>query len=165
MRCSNGYRVTGKARRAIRAGCDLHGKLIQHRSTGMRPACLHAAGTICPAERHRSALSRQYVNAVSWLQGKVRDTYDLGDKVVIVTTDRQSAFDRLLASVPFKGQVCAKLPEGQHPHALTIACVPGPPTLCSSLVGTRLGAGARYPCVLTCPRQRLFGCCAGPCRC
>ncbi|PNH01647.1 Phosphoribosylaminoimidazole-succinocarboxamide synthase [Tetrabaena socialis] len=38
-------------------------------------------------------------------QGKVRDTYDLGDKVVIVTTDRQSAFDRLLACVPFKGQV------------------------------------------------------------
>ncbi|KAG1671793.1 hypothetical protein FOA52_000170 [Chlamydomonas sp. UWO 241] len=37
--------------------------------------------------------------------GKVRDTYDLGDKVVIATTDRQSAFDRLLASVPFKGQV------------------------------------------------------------
>lgn len=37
--------------------------------------------------------------------GKVRDTYDLGDRVVIVTTDRQSAFDRLLASVPFKGQV------------------------------------------------------------
>jgi phosphoribosylaminoimidazole-succinocarboxamide synthase len=35
----------------------------------------------------------------------VRDTYDLGDRLVIVTTDRQSAFDRLLASVPFKGQV------------------------------------------------------------
>jgi phosphoribosylaminoimidazole-succinocarboxamide synthase len=39
------------------------------------------------------------------VQGKVRDTYDLGDRVVIVTTDRQSAFDRLLASIPFKGQV------------------------------------------------------------
>jgi hypothetical protein len=39
------------------------------------------------------------------LQGKVRDTYDLGDRVIIVTTDRQSAFDRLLASIPFKGQV------------------------------------------------------------
>lgn len=38
-------------------------------------------------------------------KGKVRDTYDLGDKVVIVTTDRQSAFDRHLASIPFKGQV------------------------------------------------------------
>lgn len=35
----------------------------------------------------------------------MRDTYDLGDRVVIVTTDRQSAFDRLLASIPFKGQV------------------------------------------------------------
>ncbi|GMH36473.1 hypothetical protein BSKO_04341 [Bryopsis sp. KO-2023] len=38
-------------------------------------------------------------------QGKVRDTYDLGDKLAIVTTDRQSAFDRILASIPFKGQV------------------------------------------------------------
>lgn len=45
-------------------------------------------------------------------QGKVRDTYDLGDKLVVVTTDRQSAFDRLLASVPFKGQVGAGLREG-----------------------------------------------------
>ena len=39
------------------------------------------------------------------LQGKVRDTYDAGDKLIIVTTDRQSAFDRHLASVPYKGQV------------------------------------------------------------
>ena len=38
-------------------------------------------------------------------RGKVRDTFDLGDKLVLVTTDRQSAFDRILASVPFKGQV------------------------------------------------------------
>ena len=37
--------------------------------------------------------------------GKVRDQYDLGDKVALITTDRQSAFDRILASVPFKGQV------------------------------------------------------------
>ena len=38
-------------------------------------------------------------------QGKVRDTYDLGDKLVLITTDRQSAFDRVLASIPFKGRV------------------------------------------------------------
>ncbi|GAQ88070.1 phosphoribosylaminoimidazole-succinocarboxamide synthase [Klebsormidium nitens] len=38
-------------------------------------------------------------------EGKVRDTYDAGDRLVIVTTDRQSAFDRILAAVPFKGQV------------------------------------------------------------
>ena len=37
--------------------------------------------------------------------GKVRDQYDLGDTVALITTDRQSAFDRVLASIPFKGQV------------------------------------------------------------
>ena len=37
--------------------------------------------------------------------GKVRDQYNFGDKVVLITTDRQSAFDRVLASIPFKGQV------------------------------------------------------------
>ncbi|CAO2834439.1 unnamed protein product [Amaranthus hypochondriacus] len=38
-------------------------------------------------------------------RGKVRDIYDCGDVLVLVTTDRQSAFDRVLASIPFKGQV------------------------------------------------------------
>eukprot|EP00892_Ulva_mutabilis_P000925 jgi/Ulvmu1/10833/UM007_0007.1 len=37
--------------------------------------------------------------------GKVRDTYEDGEHLIIVTTDRQSAFDRILASIPFKGQV------------------------------------------------------------
>jgi len=37
--------------------------------------------------------------------GKVRDSYELEDKMILITTDRQSAFDRILASVPFKGQV------------------------------------------------------------
>jgi len=38
-------------------------------------------------------------------EGKVRDRYDTGDKLLLITTDRQSAFDRVLASIPFKGQV------------------------------------------------------------
>src|SRR3990167_10767155 len=38
-------------------------------------------------------------------QGKVRDTYILSDKRIIVTTDRQSAFDRVLGQIPFKGAV------------------------------------------------------------
>lgn len=38
-------------------------------------------------------------------RGKVRDTYDFGDYLALVTTDRLSAFDRVLAAVPFKGQV------------------------------------------------------------
>ena len=37
--------------------------------------------------------------------GKVRDTYFSKDRVILITTDRQSAFDRILAAVPFKGQV------------------------------------------------------------
>lgn len=37
--------------------------------------------------------------------GKVRDVYDMGDKLIMIATDRQSAFDRILAAVPFKGQV------------------------------------------------------------
>ena len=39
------------------------------------------------------------------VQGKVRDRYDLGEKLALITTDRQSAFDRVLAAIPFKGQV------------------------------------------------------------
>lgn len=38
-------------------------------------------------------------------RGKVRDVFDLGDRLLLVATDRQSAFDRVLAAVPFKGQV------------------------------------------------------------
>jgi phosphoribosylaminoimidazole-succinocarboxamide synthase len=42
--------------------------------------------------------------------GKVRDWYDLPDsKRLIITTDRLSAFDRILAAVPFKGQVLNQL--------------------------------------------------------
>ncbi len=39
-------------------------------------------------------------------RGKVRDSYDLPDgRRIMIATDRQSAFDQVLAAVPFKGQV------------------------------------------------------------
>ena len=38
-------------------------------------------------------------------EGKVRDNYILNGKRVIITTDRISAFDRVLCTIPFKGQV------------------------------------------------------------
>jgi phosphoribosylaminoimidazole-succinocarboxamide synthase len=42
--------------------------------------------------------------------GKVRDWYDLPDgERLLVTTDRLSAFDRILACVPYKGQVLNQL--------------------------------------------------------
>jgi phosphoribosylaminoimidazole-succinocarboxamide synthase len=37
--------------------------------------------------------------------GKVRDVYICKDCLVLVTTNRQSAFDRILCSVPYKGKV------------------------------------------------------------
>lgn len=43
-------------------------------------------------------------------EGKVRISYDLvGGKRLFITTDRLSAFDRLVATVPFKGQVLNQL--------------------------------------------------------
>jgi phosphoribosylaminoimidazole-succinocarboxamide synthase len=39
------------------------------------------------------------------IAGKVRDIYDRGDKLVLITTDRHSSFDRIIAHVPWKGQV------------------------------------------------------------
>ena len=39
------------------------------------------------------------------LRGKVRDRYFRGNQVALVTTDRQSGFDRQLAQIPFKGAV------------------------------------------------------------
>lgn len=39
------------------------------------------------------------------IQGKVRDFYIKGDKRILVTTDRQSAFDVILGCIPYKGSV------------------------------------------------------------
>ena len=38
-------------------------------------------------------------------QGKVRDIYDLEDKLALVATDRHSSFDRVIAKVPGKGKI------------------------------------------------------------
>lgn len=38
-------------------------------------------------------------------EGKVRDNYTRGKERFIITTDRISAFDRVLGTIPFKGQV------------------------------------------------------------
>jgi len=45
-------------------------------------------------------------------RGKVRDIYDLGDRLLIVTTDRVSAFDVVLPSlIPGKGEVLTAMSE------------------------------------------------------
>jgi phosphoribosylaminoimidazole-succinocarboxamide synthase len=42
-------------------------------------------------------------------RGKVRDNYSRGDRIVMITTDRLSAFDRVLTTVPFKGELLNRL--------------------------------------------------------
>lgn len=42
-------------------------------------------------------------------QGKVRDTYRKGDRLVLITTDRLSAFDHVLTTIPFKGDLLNRL--------------------------------------------------------
>ena len=43
-------------------------------------------------------------------RGKVRDIYDLGDRLLIVATDRLSAFDVVLPTpIPDKGRVLTQL--------------------------------------------------------
>ena len=45
------------------------------------------------------------INTENLYIGKVRDRFESGNKVMLITTDRMSGFDRELCTVPFKGQV------------------------------------------------------------
>ncbi len=53
------------------------------------------------------ALSEAFIPELpNYYKGKVRENYDLADGTrIIIATDRISAFDRILASIPLKGQV------------------------------------------------------------
>jgi phosphoribosylaminoimidazole-succinocarboxamide synthase len=42
-------------------------------------------------------------------RGKVRDNFARGDRIVMITTDRLSAFDRVLTTIPFKGEILNRL--------------------------------------------------------
>ena len=42
-------------------------------------------------------------------RGKVRDMYLIGDRRVLIITDRQSAFDHVLGAIPLKGQVLNRI--------------------------------------------------------
>jgi len=42
-------------------------------------------------------------------RGKVRDNYSRDGQIVMVTTDRVSAFDHVLGTIPFKGEVLSRL--------------------------------------------------------
>jgi phosphoribosylaminoimidazole-succinocarboxamide synthase len=62
-------------------------------------------------ERLNAALSETDLPGLHLLaRGKVRDVYDLGDRLLIIATDRISAFDSVLGSpIPDKGRVLTQL--------------------------------------------------------
>lgn len=56
------------------------------------------------------AFSETYLPLTGKHQGKVRDSYALNEhRRLLITTDRLSAFDKVLHSVPYKGQVLNQL--------------------------------------------------------
>lgn len=64
--------------------------LSKEEITEQLPNCLEGV--------HFENLGEEYI-------GKVRDNYTQGDKRIIVISDRLSAFDRIITTIPFKGQV------------------------------------------------------------
>jgi len=61
-------------------------------------------------ERGQPLLSTSLPGLPLWRRGKVRDVYDLGDRLLIVATDRISAFDVVLPTgIPDKGRVLTQL--------------------------------------------------------
>lgn len=66
-------------------------------------------------------LKTDFANMDLAARGKVRDIYDLGDKLLIVTTDRISAFDVILPTgIPKKGYVLTQLSKFWFEHTKSI---------------------------------------------
>jgi len=58
----------------------------------------------------RTAISQTSIPGLPVRRGKVRDIYDLGDKLLLVSTDRISAFDWVLPTpIPDKGRILTQI--------------------------------------------------------
>ncbi len=77
---------------------------------------LATGGTLDALDARFDALGRRY-------SGKVRENFSRDGERIIVVTDRVSAFDVVLGTIPFKGQVLNRL--AQHWFALSADVMPG----------------------------------------
>src|SRR5262249_45634219 len=74
-----------------------------------------SCGRARPCPRRATQMSSPVILETNWpgvpvRRGKVRDVYDLGDELLIVATDRISAFDVVMASgIPDKGRILTTL--------------------------------------------------------
>ena len=84
---------------------------VRRENTGGRPhvsplPILVLACGIITAMSQPTLLTTHIPGLPQFIQGKVRDVYDLGDSLLIVATDRLSAFDVILPTgIPGKGRV------------------------------------------------------------
>src|SRR6516162_7703008 len=86
-----------------------------------RPPTVLNGQSFCYIDRHRlaedrfmsrSALIESSLAGIPVRRGKVRDVYDFGDRLLIVATDRISAFDWVLPTgIPDKGRVLTQMSE------------------------------------------------------
>lgn len=58
---------------------------------------------------HRVLEGTNFTGLGEFRQGKVRDVYLQRDRIILISTDRYTAFDRQLAQIPFKGQVLTQV--------------------------------------------------------
>ena len=63
-----------------------------------------------PRRHSRRSDRGHFPELPDYYRGKVRDNYDLADgRRILISTDRQSAFDQILAAVPFKGRLLTQI--------------------------------------------------------
>jgi hypothetical protein len=90
----------------------IHSTVTAHRQAQLVQDATHKtlslpyANAIAHCYDHHLTVTGDAIDVPHRLRGKVRDRYILNDRTIaLVTTDRQSGFDRHLAQVPFKGVV------------------------------------------------------------
>lgn len=105
--CSQGPRIELFAR-GIREGWDMWG---DQADAGYAPTwntyANHTTSVTGVTEKRKEITMKEYK---PFMEGKVREIYDLGDRLVITATDRISAFDNILKNqIPDKGAVLTQM--------------------------------------------------------
>src|SRR5437868_10058443 len=104
--------VLASARAAAPMFCELRGRLSTNRSSTcaiLRRFGGPAMDQTLTAQLPYTLREADFPALGELYRGKVRDNYAKGDRIVMVTTDRLSAFDRVLTTIPFKGEILNRL--------------------------------------------------------
>jgi phosphoribosylaminoimidazole-succinocarboxamide synthase len=80
-------------------------------AAGMTAKASELSPKFCDEDTYGSAMTEETLSGLTLFhRGKVRDIYDLGDKLLLVASDRISAFDVILPTlIPDKGKILTEL--------------------------------------------------------